>query len=394
MAQFVTSAIVIVTIIHLMLGAVAYGVLLERKVAAWVQDRLGPNRVGPRGLLQPIADGVKLLFKEDFAPAGVDRPLFTLAPLLAIVPAFLAWAIIPWGGYLQIGDSVVKVTAAPINIGIVFVLAVGSLAVYGVVIGGYASNNKYSFFGGLRATAQMLSYEIPLGLSVLIVILMAGTVRADYLVNNQVANGWYLFHQPLLAIILFTCTLAECNRTPFDLAECEQELVGGYLTEYSSMRLSLFLMGEYVHMITGCAVFALLFLGGWSVSPFNLWPDLPLIGGIGVVLIKFAVFAGKVFVMLFLMMVIRWTIPRFRFDQLMRLAWRTLIPVTIILLLITGTFVFVRVEPMWLWCLSANLIVFVCAAMFGSRLPQGPPVNRRVPLEGSRFSPPAGAPSR
>jgi NADH-quinone oxidoreductase subunit H len=381
--------ITISVMINVILVCVAYGVFLERKVAAWVQDRHGPNRVGPRGLLQPLADGVKLFIKEDYTPAGVDKGLFTLAPLLGVVPAMIAWAIIPWGGYLQWGDEVVLVTAAPINIGVVYVLAVGSLAVYGVVLAGYASNNKYSFLGGLRATAQMLSYEIPLGVSLLIIILMTGSLRADYFVNEQSQGFWFILHHPFLAMIFFTCQLAEANRTPFDLAECEQELVGGFHTEFSSMRFALFFLGEYMHLIAGAAFFTLLFLGGWSLNPTPWGPDLAPVGGLVLVLLKVGVFAAKIFCMVVLIMLVRWTLPRFRFDQLMRLAWRSLIPLTVILLLVAGFVAYAKYDGTkeWLTYLAANGFVFIAAVLFGSKLPSGPPVNRRIPLAGSRFSP-------
>ena len=293
-AQFWVSIAVILVLVQVILLSCNYLIMLERKLCAWVQDRIGPNRVNFSfgvlpikhhnwGLGQPLADGLKLFLKEDYTPPGVDRGLFMLAPLLAVAPAMIAWAVMPWGGYWQcdgfslnlplIGQWTVEpfvahVTAAPLNIGVIYVLAIGSLAVYGVTIGGYASNNKYSFLGGLRATAQMLSYEIPMGLCVLIVILVSATARADLIVLPQAAGVWNVIQHPLLAIIFFTCVLAECNRAPFDLAEAEQELVGGFHTEYASMKWALFFLGEYIHMITGAAFFALLFLGGWDALPF------------------------------------------------------------------------------------------------------------------------------
>jgi NADH-quinone oxidoreductase subunit H len=315
------------------------------------------------------------------------------------VPALLGWAIIPWGGFLQHGEQMLNITAAPINLGIIYVLAIGSVAVYGVVVGGYASNNKFSFLGGLRATAQMLSYEIPMGLCVLIVILMAGTADANMINNLQASGTWYIFYQPLLAVIFFACILAETNRAPFDLAEAESELVGGYHTEYSSMRFALFFLGEYMHMVTGCAVFALLFLGGWDLVPFV--DELPLVAGptiwagLPLVALKFGVFIFKIFLLLSFMMVLRWTLPRFRFDQLMKLAWRALIPVTLAMLLITGLVIFIRpidVQPQhWYWMLTvANVAVVLALLVLGPRVPAGPPVNRRVGLAGSRFSPAQG----
>ena len=399
-AQFITSLITIIIVIHLILVACSYLIMLERKISAWIQNRIGPNRTGFSfgilpihstcwGLGQPLADGVKLFFKEDYTPPGVERTLFLLAPVLAVVPAMVAWAVIPWGGSLHWGDSILVVAGAPVNIGVIFILAVGSLAVYGVVLAGYASNNKYSFFGGLRATAQMLSYEIPQGLCVLMIILIWGTANASQLVEHQANGVWHIFYQPLLAMIFFTCVLAECNRAPFDLAEAEQELVGGFHTEYASMKWALFFLGEYAHMITGAAFFSLLFLGGWDLPVLRE----PTVGGIGWVLFKSLVFGFKTFLMLSVMMWVRWTLPRMRFDQLMRLAWCGLIPTTLVLLLANATVIFLRpahIEPgTWNWLLLvANVGVFVIASILARWAPGGPPVNRRVALEGSRFSMP------
>ncbi|MDX1682841.1 MAG: NADH-quinone oxidoreductase subunit NuoH [Phycisphaeraceae bacterium] len=386
--QFVASVITIVVVIHAMLGATAYLIMLERKTAAWIQDRIGPNRVGPAGLLQPIADGIKFMLKEDYTPPHVDRRLFLLAPMLAVIPAMIGWAVVPWGGYLQWGEHVLNITAAPVNIGVVFILAVGSLAVYGVVLAGYASNNKYSFLGGLRATAQMLSYEIPMGLAVLIVILMHGTLRADYLVELQANNVWNIFYHPALGLIFFICLLAETNRAPFDLAEAEQELVGGYHTEYSSMKFALYFLGEYMHMITASAFFTLLFLGGWDLPLVNE----PMVGGLGLVALKASVFSGKILALLFLMMWLRWSLPRFRFDQLMRLAWRGLIPATLVLLLAAGLLVFFKPadvsDTLWNFThLGANILVVAALLGIAPMMPSAKVHNRPVGLAGSRFSP-------
>lgn len=400
-AQFVVSLITIIVVIHAALLGCAYLIFLERKVAAWTQDRTGPNRTNFSfgllpfkgrhfGLGQALADGLKLFLKEDYTPPHVDRVLFLLAPVFVVVPALLGWAVIPWGGYLDWYGQVLSVTAASINIGVIYILAIGSLAVYGVVVGGYASNNKYSFLGGLRATAQMLSYEIPMGLCVLIMILTAHSPRAETIVDLQASGGsagvWNIFVHPVLAIIFFTCVLAECNRAPFDLAEAEQELVGGYHTEYSSMKWALFFLGEYIHMITGSAFFALLFLGGWDAIPFV--DELPLVGGLGLVLAKFAIYAIKVVFLLFVMMWIRWTLPRFRFDQLMRLAWRSLIPITLVILLVTGVLIYRGVSSWW-WFTIADAAVLVGGIIISPLIPAGPPVNRKVALEGSRFSAPS-----
>lgn len=415
-AQNFVSLLVVAIVINILLTSVAYAVMLERKIASWCQDRIGPNRTGfgfglpfmPKfhfwGLGQPVADGLKLFLKEDYTPPGVEKKLFYLAPFMAIVPALIAWAVIPWGGWWDFpgltlfGTRIAEpglafVTAAPVNIGILYVLAVGSLAVYGIVVAGYASNNKYSFLGGLRATAQMISYEIPMGLVLLIVIVMHGSIEIDTLVFNQTQGlfAWNIFYMPLLAVIFFTCQLAEANRTPFDLAECEQELVGGFHTEYSSMKFALYFLGEYFHIITASAIFTLLFLGAWDI-PFI---QESLVTGLFGVLIKFAVFAFKTFLVVAAIMVVRWTIPRFRFDQLMKLAWRGLIPVTLVLLLVAAALqYFVTTQDLTpgraLWgMLIANLAVFAGLAILAPLLPKGPPINRRIPLAGSRFSPAA-----
>ena len=416
MPQFVVSLITILVVLNVMLLAVTYAIMLERKISAWIQNRIGPNRVNLSfgilpfkghhyGLGQALADGLKMLLKEDYTPPHVHKGLFLLAPVLAVVPALIVWAIIPWGGYLvcdgftwwswlpfiggtEVAPFAAQVAAAPISIGIVYPLAIGSLAVYGVVVAGYASNNKYSFLGGLRATAQMLSYEIPMGLGILTILLMVGSLRADLIVNMQAQHTWFIFQQPLLAVIFFTCMLAWANRAPFDLAECDQELVAGCRTDYSSTKSGLLPLGEYLHVIAGSAFFALLFLGGWDIVPFV--SELPLAGGIGLVLLKAIVFATKVFLMVCLVMWVRWTLPRFRFDQLMKLAWRSLIPITLALMMLAGIIRAVQPEGVsthaWNWLmLAANVLVFFGAMMIAPLLPKGPPVNRRVGLEGSRF---------
>jgi NADH-quinone oxidoreductase subunit H len=384
--QLVTSVIVILVVIHVCLGGAAYLILLERKVCAWTQDRLGPNRVGPLGLLQPIADGLKLFLKEDWIPRQADRFLFVLAPGLTVMTALIGFAVIPWAGVLEIGGTTVKIIAADVNIGIIYLLAVASMGVYGVALGGWASNSKYSFLGGLRASAQMISYEIPMGLCLLCVILLAGTVSPYGIVAAQTGDGnqWFVLHHPLVAIIFYTCMLAEANRSPFDLAEAEAELVGGWHTEYSSMKWAMFFLGEYVNMITGAAFFALLFLGGWSLNPLGLGPDLPLQGGLGLILLQFAIVLGKVFAIVFLTMLIRWTLPRFRFDQLMRLSWEGMIPASLLLVLVTSFWVFMGwSDYMWLGSLLALAIIWVVGPM----LPKQANPNHRVPMIGSRFFP-------
>lgn len=429
-AQFFVSALVIVVILHTMLLSTAYLILLERKTASWVQDRTGPNRtnfsfglddlwkkLGINGLFegkkhlglgQALADGLKLFVKEDYTPPNVDKALFIAAPALAVIPAMIGWAVIPWGGLwefpglsifgLEIAQAgLVSVAVAPLQLGVIYILAVSSLAVYGIVVGAYASNNKYSFLGGLRATAQMVSYEIPMGLCVLIVVLTFATTDIQLMTNLQTASGdgvWGILTHPLLAIIFFICVLAECNRAPFDLAETEQELVGGFHTEYSSMKWALFFLGEYMHMIAGSAFFCVMFLGGWSLNPIGAWVpwDLPLLaegffGGLLLVLLKIGVFAGKVFLLLFVMMWVRWTLPRLRFDQLMKLAWRGLIPLMLLMLLMSSLIVYLEPANPKLWLFFANVVLLLVGMFVGPRLPQGPAVNRKIPLAGSRYSP-------
>ena len=424
--QFIVSFLVITVVFNAALGACAYLIFLERKVASWVQDRIGPNRtnlgfgflpekIHMMGFGQALADGLKLLLKEDFTPNRVDKWLFILAPAMVMVTATLSWAVIPWGGLLAlpamtlpawlpliggetIGKTLVYVTAAPVSIGVVYILAISSMAVYGVVIGAFASNNKFSFLGGVRAAAQMLSYEIPQGLCVLVMIMMFAASDTTGLVMKQIAGGfaenggwmtWGIFAQPLLAVLFFTCTLAECNRAPFDLAEAEQELVGGFHTEYGSMKWALFFMGEYMNMITACAFFTLLFLGGWDILPFvKVLPDYVAdnwILGVGLAFVKFGVFAGKVTLLLFAMMWVRWTLPRLRFDQLMRMAWRGLIPITIATMLATSVMIYYGFRD-WYWFMLMNGVVTVVAALVGPYLPKDHS-NARLPMKGSRFSP-------
>jgi NADH-quinone oxidoreductase subunit H len=356
-SQLGISLVLAAAVIGAMLGAVAYCIYFERKIAAWIQDRYGPNRVGPWGILQPIADGVKFLMKEDVVPMHADRPLFVLAPAIIFVVAFVGFAAIPWGGQLRIGDGLVDIQVASPDIGLLYILGVAAMGVYGVVLGGWASNNKYSFYGAIRATAQMLSYEIPMGLCILVVVLTTGTLRLEDITLQQTGYWagwipqWNIFLHPLAFIILFVTLLAESNRTPFDLAEAEQELVGGYHTEYSALKFGMFFLAEYAHMITGSAFIAVLFLGGWHF-PGIPWtqPDATqwyaVLAKIGVLCVKIAAF-------LFIMMWIRWTIPRFRFDQLMRLAWQRLIPVTLALFTLSAVLVYAG-RPRSLWALVGN----------------------------------------
>ncbi len=397
--QFVTGVVVIVIMLHVILGGCAYGIMLERKLSSWMQDRVGPNRVGPFGLLQPIADGLKFIMKEEFTPRGVDKALFMLAPTLIMIPAMVGFAIIPWGGILELSQLpfglantlgvegiTVKFAGAVVNVGMVYLLAVASLGVYGVALGGWASNSKFSFFGGLRAGAQMISYEIPMGLSLLCVVLTAGTLEPYGIIAAQTGGhgAWMILQHPVAAIIFYSCMLAESNRAPFDMAEAESELVGGYHTEYSSMRFAMFFLAEYFHMITGAAFFSLLFLGGWSLNPLGGTLDLPLQGGPLLILAQWAVMLGKVTAMVAFAMAIRWTLPRFRFDQLMRLAWEGMIPTSLVMLLITAAFQYMGWNHfIWIGSLLCIAIVY----FVGPMLPKQVNPNHRIGMLGSRFSP-------
>jgi NADH-quinone oxidoreductase subunit H len=331
-------------LLGVILTVVAYSIYFERKISAWIQDRVGPNRVGPRGLLQPLADGVKFLLKEDIIPSGADKPIFLLAPCIVFVPAMIAFAVIPWAGKVEVGGATVLAQVASVDVGLLYILAVAGIGVYGAVLGGWASNNKYSFIGGLRSTAMMLSYEIPLGLSLLVVLLVAGELRLERIVDYQIENGWLILSQPIAFMVMLVCVFAENNRLPFDLAESEQELIGGFHTEYSAMKFALFFLGEYAHMITGSALMTALFLGGWHL-PFGL--SLPGDHSIGAALWRFVIYWIKVSGFLFIFMWVRWTLPRFRFDQLMSLTWRTLVPLTMGLVLVTGAMLYFGLGRWW-----------------------------------------------
>ncbi len=327
------SVLKIAAVIGVTLTIVAYTVLLERWVCAWMQDRLGPNRVGPFGLLQPLADGLKFVFKEDITPLHVNKFYYLIAPMITMVPALLSLAVIPWGSVLPIGERMIPAVIADLNIGILFVFAISSLGVYGIVLAGWSSNSKYPFLGGIRSSAQMISYEVCLGLSVVPVFMQVGALSLGQVVGYQANNMWLIFTQPLAAFIFLVSGFAETNRLPFDLPEAEQELVGGYHTEYSSMKFAMFFLGEYAAMFVVSALTVTLFLGGWSLpfAPFNA-PATSLAVGLA----HIGVFLAKVFCMLFLFIWVRWTLPRFRFDQLMALGWKVFIPLTILNIFATG----------------------------------------------------------
>ncbi len=385
--QFPFSILLILATIAIMFGVIATSILFERKIAAFIQDRKGPNRVGFWGVLQPTADGLKFLLKEEFTPAGVDRGIFVLAPCLAFVVTFIGFAIIPWAGEIQwpwaAEGETVTTQVAGIDMGILYILAVGGLGVYGIVLAGWASNNKYSFFGGMRAAAQMISYEIPMGLVLVVVLLVTGTLRPELIVNQQAQSGvWNVFLHPLAFLLITICLFAEANRTPFDLMEAEQELVGGFHTEYSSMKFAMFFLGEYAHMITGSALIIALFFGGWHVWFLPNVEDTAWWAAV----IKFAAYWVKIILFIVLFMVVRWTLPRFRFDQLMKLAWKGLIPIAMGLVVVQGVLVGFgcRIDPAAsvgsklgvvaiYWC--ANAVVLGLALWFTARSRQ--PVTGR-----------------
>jgi NADH-quinone oxidoreductase subunit H len=456
-STYIPSWFLILLIAHgTIMLTVAYLILLERKVASWVQDRIGPNRVGlgfgilpvikdwkMGGLGQPLADGLKFIVKEDYRPRGVDKILFTLAPGLMVLVIIISIAVLPWGGVRQTsrdvtvpggykplvervqtqiapGDVIVgdpiplggdkyRVTyqypfqIASLNIGVLYILAVLSLSVYGVVIGGWASNNKYSFLGGLRATANMISYEIPLGLAVLCIVVMYGTLDLNVIVEKQchdwagIIPGWNIFTQPLAFVMFLICIHAEANRAPFDTAEAEQELVGGYHTEYSAMRFALFFLGEYAGMITTSAVCVALFFGGWDFPGLRghvPGQSVAVTTNIVVCVLRAVVFFVKTLVIIFVFMWVRWSLPRFRFDQIMMLAWRALIPISLVLLIVTALVVFayhgasydVLGGSMALTMLAANCVGGFLIMLISTFLPPAPATNRRITVAGSRYN--------
>ncbi len=328
----IPTAIFLLVLFVITLTVAAYSTYGERKVAAFMQDRIGPNRAGPFGLFQPLADGGKMFMKEDFVPANANRTLYFLGPAVAMTTALITGVVIPWGGTLQFGDVSVSLQGINPEVGILFVFAMVGIGVYGIMLGGWASNNKYSLLGAIRAASQMVSYELAMGLSIVALVMMTGTLSLGGIVDYQVEHGWNIIRQPLGFLIFIVCAFAEANRAPFDMPECETELVGGYHTEFSSMKLGFYLFAEYVNMFISGAVMATLYFGGYDVPGLAStgW-DPNLITIIGVA----AMFA-KTFFFIFFFMWVRWTLPRFRFDQLMNLGWKGLIPLAIVNILITG----------------------------------------------------------
>ncbi|MEI8116788.1 MAG: NADH-quinone oxidoreductase subunit NuoH [Flavobacteriia bacterium] len=328
--MLIEKSVLVILLFLISLGVAAYQTYFERKLAAWIQDRVGPDRAGPFGLLQPIADGVKMFLKEDFIPAKADRWLFIIGPGISMFTALITSSVIPWGTNLSLFGRDISLQVADFNIGILFVFGVVSIGVYGIMIGGWASNNKYSLYGAIRASSQMISYELAMGISAITIVMLTGSLSLNDIVQSQHGMNWNIFYQPVAFFIFFITSLAELNRAPFDLPECESELIGGYHTEYSSMKLGLYLFSEYTSMFVSAAIMAVLFFGGYN------FPGMDAFSGNVLSILSIAVFALKIFLIIFVIMWIRWTIPRFRFDQLMHLGWKVLIPVAIVNMLITG----------------------------------------------------------
>jgi len=305
----------------------------ERRVSAFIQGRLGPNRVGPQGLLQPIADGIKFLMKEDIIPDGVNKPIYLLAPVIMLIPALMTFAVIPFGSDITLFGRQIPLQVADVNVGILYVLALTSIGVYGIVLAGWSSNSKYSLLGGLRSAAQLISYELAMGLAVVSIILLSGSLKLNDIVADQQGYlfSWNVFKQPLAFIIFLIAVYAETNRLPFDLSEAEQELVGGYHTEYSSIKFAMFFMAEYANMITAAALTVTLFFGGWDVPLIN---ETSL--GIWGTLLSVLSFILKMGFFLFLFIWVRWTFPRFRYDQLMKLGWKVMLPIALLNIFITA----------------------------------------------------------
>ena len=408
--ETIASLVKIGLLVGGLMTAAAYLVLLERWIAAWVQDRRGPNRVGIPltkirlfGLGQPLADGLKIILKEDFTPKHVDKVLYNAAPLLILAASLAIFAAIPFGSVLPplnipgLPDPVPFLVAPGLDVGVLWVFALSSIAVYGVLLGGWASNNKYGFLGGLRSSAQLLAYEIPLGLGLLGVVLAAGSLKLDVIMNAQAQSGiWYAFSQPLGFVVFMVASFAEAARLPFDLPEAEQELVGGYHTEYSGIRLLLFLVSEFLHMITASFLIVIMFLGGWHL--WGLTGSGQEVSWVGA-FIRCGVLSGKVLGVIVFFMLVRWSWPRFRFDQLMSLAWKVMLPLGIANLVVVATVEEFRpqlVEAIghtgatWTTITGPWVLFFVGWITAGILTPSGTdnrPIRTTRPLDGTRSLP-------
>jgi NADH-quinone oxidoreductase subunit H len=389
--QFGFSLLMMGLSLFLIIHLCAACILAERKLSAFTQDRRGPNRVGFWGILQPIADGIKFILKEEIIPTHVDKPIYLLAPAMAFLIALTTFAVIPWAGEITWPWTIdgvqptVTTQVASLDIGLLYILAVGSMSVYGVVLAGWSSNNKYSFYGGMRAAAQMLSYEVPLGLGLLTLLLVAGSLRPEVMVQQQAESGvWNIFLHPLAFVLVLTSALAECNRAPFDLAECEQELIGGFHTEYSAMKFAMFFLAEYSHMIVAAALLTTVFLGGWAPLPFVGW--LAHTDTWWAALLKFGVFWGKVCTLVLFFMLIRWTLPRFRFDQLMRLAWKAMAPAGMLLVVLTGALAAFGAQRNFAYSFTINVVALLAALAFAA-FSKSPVTGRQENLPDVRVRP-------
>lgn len=332
LALIIEKLVLIIVVVMASLVIAMYATFAERKVAAILQDRRGPNRAGPFGILQPLADGLKLFFKEEIIPDFSSKFLFIMGPALAMLTAIMTSAVIPWGDKVQFFDRDISLQIADINIGILYVFGVVSLGVYGIMIGSWASNNKFSLMGGLRAASQIISYELAMGISLIALLMVTETLSLKEMVLQQQTGYWNIVYQPLGFLIFLICAFAECNRTPFDLPEAENELIGGYHTEYSSMKLGFFLFSEYINMFISSVIMSTLYFGGYDcpfVDESAFSPNIAALIGVAALMLKVVFF-------LFFFMWVRWTIPRFRYDQLMHLGWRILIPLALFNMLATG----------------------------------------------------------
>lgn len=337
---FVLEKFILIIVVFVITLVIAmYSTLAERKVAGFMQDRFGPERAGPFGILQPLCDGGKFFFKEEIIPAGAHKQLFILGPTLAIITACIGSAVIPWGQSITLGERVIELQVADINVGILYIFGVVALGVYGIMLGGWASNNKFSLMGAIRAASQSISYELAMGLSIIALLMVTQSLSLKEIVAQQEGFvNWNIWGQPLGFLIFMICAFAECNRVPFDLPECETELVGGYHTEYSSMKLGLFMFSEYINMFVSSALMAALYFGGYN---FPFMYDLDLSQN-WITIIGVFVFFIKIIAFIFFFMWIRWTLPRFRYDQLMNLGWKILIPLALANIALTGVFIILK----------------------------------------------------
>ncbi|HAX48610.1 MAG TPA: NADH-quinone oxidoreductase subunit NuoH [Bacteroidetes bacterium] len=330
--ELLITVIKIGLVINVLLVSVAYAVYAERRVSAFMQNRYGPNRVGYQGLLQSFADVIKLVFKEDIVPTKANKPIHTLAPMISIFVALTTIAVVPFGHQIELFGRIITLQITDVNVGVLYILALTSLGVYGITLSGWSSNSKYSLFGGIRSSAQMISYELSMGLSVVGIVLITGSLSLQEIVLHQYGWMWNIVLQPLGFIIFLVASFAETNRTPFDLPEAEPELVGGYHTEYSSMKFALFFLAEYANMIIASTVIATLYLGGWQVPYLQAMELPPMVTAV----IQVLAFCAKVAFLVFFFIWVRWSLPRFRYDQLMNLGWKVMLPLSILNIIVTA----------------------------------------------------------